>query len=668
MLIVFNGQFVSAQTDIDFNTIDKKIADGLSENNFKKVDSLLVIQSQLFNNGTSLHGKHILSKIKYFEREGSFKDSILVNCMQGLEIFETEKMHKEICALQNSLIKYYKLYETSGPIDSLIELYSENADLSKEGKLIYNAQVLRAERAAFKYEFDTALTELYAAEKKWLSLSKEQQLEANPYGTLGYIYFKMGDYEKCIEPNEKLIKFSIENERFRSACQVSNNLAAMYIFAKKDTAKYLSTLWKSIEFGEQSNFKYGVANACSQLTTYYMSTNQLDSVEYYFDRLDEAVPVIEEVDFKALVSRSKGMFYAAKKDFKTAKRYYQEAYDIWEANGDARMHKKSADDLVKIAVELKDYANAYKYKTISYNLRDTLVNEAKLRKANDVELQEQSYKDSIVSLEIQQKNELEYQQNIAQEKQANFLLWFGLGFLAIIVIWIIYAYRKKRKQALILDEKNKIIEESLSEKQLLLKEIHHRVKNNFQIVSSLLELQSKGIEDDTAKKLALEGQNRVKSMALIHQKLYQNDDLTVNFLEYLEQLVKEMTNMFATQEIATNVEADDQVYFDIDTLIPLGLILNELLTNSFKYGLNGTEENSLMVKLDRVSDEFYELTVKDSGAGMSDDIPFEKRKSLGLRLIKRLSKQLHGNVTYIYDQGAQFTVKFKDQDMRMNVE
>lgn len=253
-----------------------------------------------------------------------------------------------------------------------------------------------------------------------------------------------------------------------------------------------------------------------------------------------------------------------------------------------------------------------------------------------------------------------------QEEKSN--LYFVIASLiAVLLLISVFVLVRKGKQAKLLNNKNLIIEKSLKEKQLLLKEVHHRVKNNFQIVSSLLELQVKGIEDSKAKELAEEGKSRVKSMALIHQKLYQNDDLLIEFDEYIKSLVKDISAMYGNDKNPEiNLDVPDYK-FDIDTAIPLGLIINELITNAYKYGFE-TDAQILDISMKKEDDTSYLLEIKDNGKGLPENFDFAKAKSLGLRLVRRLSKQLHGNTNYSYDNGSKFSVRFKDSKVRLSTE
>lgn len=204
------------------------------------------------------------------------------------------------------------------------------------------------------------------------------------------------------------------------------------------------------------------------------------------------------------------------------------------------------------------------------------------------------------------------------------------------------------------------IKASLAEKEVLLKEIHHRVKNNMQIISSLLQLQSTYISDPTTTLIFEESCDRIKSMSLLHEKLYQSHNLAnVDFPEYLRSLVAMVfsAHRLGQQRIESQIHVDP-VSFNVDTAIPVGLIVNELLTNSLKYAFAGRGEGEIAVELRRTSDERYTLSVRDNGIGMPKDMAFAKANSLGLRLVRILTKQIHGEIECSNGTGTEFRIHF----------
>ncbi|NCT10195.1 MAG: sensor histidine kinase [Flavobacteriia bacterium] len=248
-----------------------------------------------------------------------------------------------------------------------------------------------------------------------------------------------------------------------------------------------------------------------------------------------------------------------------------------------------------------------------------------------------------------------------QEKNKLYLIIIILGAVFFIISLLII--RKIMNQSKELTTKNKIIYKTLKEKELLIKEVHHRVKNNFNIVASLLELQSQEISDKKTLDLVNEGKNRVKSMALIHQKLYQNDSGLVDFDEYLRLLTKEITSIHTLKDKVITEISSENIFFDVDTAIPLGLIINEIITNAYKYAFSDEKENKLFISIHKLENH-YQLIIQDNGSGIPEDFDIKTAKSLGLRLINRLVKQLYGTLNQVNDNGARFEINFKDNYTR----
>lgn len=206
------------------------------------------------------------------------------------------------------------------------------------------------------------------------------------------------------------------------------------------------------------------------------------------------------------------------------------------------------------------------------------------------------------------------------------------------------------------------IQASLKEKELLLKEIHHRVKNNLQVISSLLNLQSAYIEDKHATDMFKESQNRVRSMALIHERLYQSKDFTsVDFGEYLRKLADSLAYSYGPIGRSTKVTIDsDNISLGIDTAVPCGLIINELLTNSFKYAFADGRHGEIQIGFNCENTENcrYRLTVKDNGVGIHPDIDIENTTTLGLQLVVTLTDQINGTMTVNREKGTEFIIVF----------
>ncbi len=205
-----------------------------------------------------------------------------------------------------------------------------------------------------------------------------------------------------------------------------------------------------------------------------------------------------------------------------------------------------------------------------------------------------------------------------------------------------------------------LIRNSLHEKEILLKEIHHRVKNNLQMITSLLELQSYSVPDAQSRKFFRECQDRILSMALVHEKLYETKDLvSIDFGEYLGNLVNHLFETYTpNKRISLNIQAAS-LPMGIDEAIPCGLIVNELVTNSLKYAFPGSGSGELSVQLNIGEDDMIMLTVADNGVGLPPGLDYRNTDSLGLQLVTLLVKQRKGQIELNDGPGTVFTIKFR---------
>jgi two-component sensor histidine kinase len=203
---------------------------------------------------------------------------------------------------------------------------------------------------------------------------------------------------------------------------------------------------------------------------------------------------------------------------------------------------------------------------------------------------------------------------------------------------------KNRKKNILLAKQKKLLEATVDEKNVLLKETHHRVKNSFQIVSSLLYLQSENMEDKEGQIAIKEAQNRVRSMVLIHQKLYNKDQLVgINTEEYIHDLTKDIFESHqSSDKISYSLDVEPLV-LDIESITPIGLILNELITNVLKHAFDQiTPESHMNIQFGKEGDALR-LEVSDNGLGMSSEI---KESSFGIKLMKALAKKLKASLKF----------------------
>jgi two-component sensor histidine kinase len=203
---------------------------------------------------------------------------------------------------------------------------------------------------------------------------------------------------------------------------------------------------------------------------------------------------------------------------------------------------------------------------------------------------------------------------------------------------------------------------SLREKEVLLKEIHHRVKNNLQVISSLLSLQAEYLTDENMLRIMRDSQSRVKSMALVHEKLYQSHNLAeIDFGDYVHVLVMQLFRSYGVpQDSIQMIITADAVALSVDRAIPCGIIVNELITNALKYAFPGGRKGKIEVELQSTPPGMIRLAIRDDGVGLPENVEFHKADSLGLTLVRMLTDQVQGQLSIPRTTvGAEFVLTFR---------
>lgn len=243
------------------------------------------------------------------------------------------------------------------------------------------------------------------------------------------------------------------------------------------------------------------------------------------------------------------------------------------------------------------------------------------------------------------------------------VLWSNMSEIYPIPGWSSWAVGidiSDRKKA---EEKLKA---SLAEKEVLLKEIHHRVKNNLQVINSLLSLQSRRINDKESIAIFEECKNRINSISLVHEKLYESADLAnINFGEYTRILTRQLFNSYSAglPNVRLKIEADN-IFLSVNKAIPCALIINELLMNSIKFGFPGGRKGEITVKFKSAGSGRILLGVTDNGVGLPADFDLNTPGTLGMQIINALVRQLHGTIEIDRKKGVKFVVKFKISKLR----
>ncbi|WP_436515064.1 tetratricopeptide repeat-containing sensor histidine kinase [Ekhidna sp. To15] len=452
------------------------------------------------------------------------------------------------------------------------------------------------------------------------SSSNESEL-SRVYNNLGVLFFYNGDMDQSWKYYRKSIMLdSLLGDSLGVAASLINLAAISNKWEKLDKAyKYLK---RGEKIAENSGDDWITRSIYEGLANNYLYKGEYDSSLIY---INKALPLFKKIgDHHSTLTNLTGLIiaYTGLKNYTKAERTLKEAEELSKTYDEINIRSKRNIAASRLYAAQNDFSQAYNYQKLYQVDYDSITNQERLRITNDLEkkYQTEQKENEIVKLQIQQQQ---------SRNQRNILLLISaLVILAAVMLFILV--RSKAKA-------NAIISKSLSEKETLLKEIHHRVKNNLQVVSSLLSMQSRFITDENALGAVNEGQTRVESMALIHQKLYQENNLSgVNAKEYIEDLAEILKQSYSTD---TDIEFEydiDELMIDVDTIIPIGLILNELICNSLKHAFPEAEEGLIKVGLKEIGNEL-KLEISDNGVG-SESAPSEK--SFGMVLIDSLAMKL----------------------------
>ncbi len=583
------------------------------------------------------------------------------------------------------------------------------------------------EQFALLAPFDTEATELLQLQVLAICDSAIQQngpdkefflsSRARTHGALGVTYYMVAKHIEAQEQELAALKdYEALDERFPMArCYV---ILGAIMKEEGDLEAAMDYHQQARRLSEETNNTATLALALNNIGTVYFDQDSLRQSEQAFQATLELYKTLNQERGQGVAYLNLGRVKSMAKKPEEALEYFKQSLQIREAINDrqgliysharlgdtylelrqldkARFHAlkslelaqekgyprglRDANELLSKVYEQEGNTSAalaaYKQFIVA---RDSMLNEENIRAITQAEY---TYKyeaelmaDSIQNAEAQKAIKAELALQESENKQRTLLAWvLSLGLVVTLLLGygLFQRYRKVQAQRQTIEMQKAQVEKALDElsqreeeKALLLKEIHHRVKNNLQVVSSLLDLQSMDLDNQEALAAVTDGQNRVKAMALIHEKLYQNEDIVrLDFEDYVGQLMKQTAAIFPGKGGVTQVVNARNIELDIDTAVPLGLILSELLTNAYKYAFpDGSGE--LEVSLTETEPGKYSMIVRDNGPGLPPDFDFRKAKSLGLKLVRRLSRQLYGQAVYKNDGGSCFDITFLDTSLR----
>lgn len=469
---------------------------------------------------------------------------------------------------------------------------------------------------------------------------------------IGAVYFEMQEYQKASGYYASAIKlFEAAKDTFWLSNSLNNMGNALEKTNQYDQA--LDVYQQSLGLARHSNNNEAIGSAMSNLGNVYMAIGKYDEALHQYSTGVKYQRLVGDRTGEAISYNNIGQLLAGRNEHSQALEYHQQAMEIAEDIGHLETKKNATKWLSEVYFKLGNNSKAYSLLSEFIVLNDSLVG---IEKTNAVEELNKKYETekkerAIAELELDKKNA-----SLALANSNNQRNIFIFGFMIILVVagFIYYRYTTKKKNSELLENKNAQITSALEEREMLLKEIHHRVKNNLQVISSLLKLQAGSLEDEAAVDAIKEGQHRVKSMALIHQKLYSAEDIRgVDVQDYFENLIIELKSAFGRTDIMSEVETNG-LKLDIDTVIPLGLMVNELITNSLKYAFEDEEEGKLSVEINEDAEQLH-VVVRDNGPGV-DLETYQTSNSFGWKMIRSLSRKVKAEIEVTNNSGTTVTL------------
>lgn len=489
--------------------------------------------------------------------------------------------------------------------------------------------------------------------------------EAMYYSNIALVYDSYNDYAKATEYVEKAIEIEkASGERPESVLIRYINLGSYYMNWKKPE-KAITVLNEALRYNN-ATIKHTIYEAYlrNNLGQSYFLLDKCSLAIVEFLKAKKTFSTIDDVKVFAKLNINIANAYSKIGQKEKALQNLNEGLQAEKDVNEPEFKRYAYDAASMIYKNAGDYKNALLYANRSAAIKDSLIDKDKINALVEMQTRYET-KQKQDSLLLKQM-ELADQKKISNQAEANskqktlllFISLFGFFIMSGLTVIAFKNYKKKKQAVHILESQKTIIEQKVSENELLMSEIHHRVKNNLQIVSSLLKLPQKQITSESAKEVMLESRNRVQSVAIIHKLLYENNTTKINAGKYFEELGEIVVRSFSDNEKKIELKIlPINGSLDVDHSVPIGLIINELLVNSIKHAFKDVDAPYITIDL-KIEPWQIILLYNDNG---SKDVSEELKladASFGLKMIVALTEQLNGTMKTFYANGMNFMFNF----------
>ncbi|RYJ44238.1 tetratricopeptide repeat protein [Flavobacterium beibuense] len=513
--------------------------------------------------------------------------------------------------------------------------------------------------------FDYGLQALRLAEKA----DPDSYTSGNALNNLGRLYHTTGEYHKALAHYQRavaILEGYIPDDLGTSA--ISNAAQVLVDMNRREEALlYLEKLQKRTFIGPVSR-----SSAIFRSIKIYCDLKDYSSAVAY---VRQAVGIIDAAPLASTTSNlyaPVARYYFSTGQYGKAREYLEQYKEVAKKNKSKITYLQIYKQLYQIDSAQSAFLPAMQNLKLAYIYRDSMFGEKNRQQIADLQVKyDVLRKDRDLLLKEKKNRELLYQASVqdtrlSQSNTTRNMSIAGAVILALTTGLFYSRYRNKQKINTILEHQKEVITTSndtltrlVAEKEWLLKEIHHRVKNNLHIVMSLLNGQSYFLKDKAALDAIQNSQHRIQSMSLIHQKLYMSDNLTaIRMPEYVNELVDYLQESFALPRSVRFSISVENVAMDVSQAVPVGLILNEAITNCFKYAFPD-QKGTITITLKHTEEDTFLLVIADNGCGMPEGFSAQNAQSLGMKLIKGLADDLGGTLEVTTGAGTQVRVAFQ---------
>ena len=500
-----------------------------------------------------------------------------------------------------------------------------------------------------KGDFDKAI-QFFLEAGKAAEESRSSEMIAFSANCIAEAYSDAGRSISFTRPfYEKALREVLPRKNWQYAGMIHSNMAKEYMMAGKPDSAQAETK-ASIAYLNKVKMKgYVYATCATDIGEMLIQLKAYKEAEMYLTEAYHILDSLKTKDNKLIVLSALSSLYAESGQYKKARE--QGRLLLYLANQyKSKLFLRNAFKILSETAEKNgqlDSALIY-YKNYKY-WNDSIFNENKERTIANAE--------SKMKQTLQAKENEQLKSSNTKLRNNTLLAVAAACVLLMAVLIIIIANRKIKQKNLALEKQKQLIEKQFAEKDILLREIHHRVKNNLQVVSSLLNLQAASITDQKAIDALMASQKRVKAISLIHQNLYAFEELsTISFTSYVQELYSDLRQLYNKgniQLICTT--ATEQLEFDVERSVPLGLILNEVITNALKYAFEGRAEGTITISCMHGEEDQLVISIADNGIGLPAAFENHISDSLGFKIIRELTRQLRGTVSCEINNGTIFT-------------